>query len=189
MKTYNILIILAVIVLILLVFSNYVNMAANNIPVVIQTPSFLTPVFQEVGPTPCPFPFGCGGKGRPGRGGWFPMSIGRGRGRGGGDDRGQALDAALIEGRERRVGVELRRALRRRPRRGAAAEGSQDAVDVEEDERLVCGGWLRFPALWFLLLGHSSLSYERTVLLRSAQQCSDSSALSRVPSAQRQRHR
>ena len=84
MKTYNILIILAVIVLILLVFSNYVNMAANNIPVVIQTPSFLTPVFQEVGPTPCPFPFGCGGKGRPGRGGWFPMPIGGGgRGRGG----------------------------------------------------------------------------------------------------------
>ena len=68
-------------------------------------------------------------------------------------DRGQALRALLVERRERRVGVELRGALRRRPRRGAAAEGREDAVDVEEDERLVCG-LLRFLALWFLLLGH-----------------------------------
>jgi len=89
MKTYSILIILAFIVLILLVFSNYANMAANNIPVVIQTPSFLTPMFQEFGPDPCPFPFGCGGKIRPGRKGWFPATIGRGRGHGRGRGRGR----------------------------------------------------------------------------------------------------
>lgn len=90
MKTYSVLIILAFIVLMLLVFSNYANMAANNIPVVIQTPSFLTPMFQEFGPDPCPFPFGCGGKIRPGRKGWFPATIGRGRGRGAGRGGGGA---------------------------------------------------------------------------------------------------
>jgi hypothetical protein len=90
MNTYNILIILALVVLILLLFSNY-NPATGNIPIVMETPGFLTPSFQQVGPSPCPFPFGCGGKVRPGRGGWFPMPIGgggRGGGRGGGAGRG-----------------------------------------------------------------------------------------------------
>ena len=30
-------------------------------------------------------------------------------------------------------------------------KGARTPVDVEEDERLFCGGWLRFLALWFLL--------------------------------------
>lgn len=99
MKTYSVLIILAFIVLMLLVFSNYANMAANNIPVVIQTPSFLTPMFQELGPDPCPFPFGCGGKIRPGRKGWFPATIGRGRGRGRGGGAGRGGGGAGRGGR------------------------------------------------------------------------------------------
>ena len=49
MNTYNILIILALVVLILLLFSNY-NPATGNIPIVMETPDFLTPSFQQVGP-------------------------------------------------------------------------------------------------------------------------------------------
>ena len=88
MKTENILIILALVVVILLVFSNFSG--STPTPIEFQTPAFLTPMFQQVGPMPCPFPFGCGGKGRPGRGGWFPMPIpgGRGGGRGGRGGRG-----------------------------------------------------------------------------------------------------
>ena len=83
MKTENILIIVALFVVILLLFSNF-SVETPTAPIVFQTPSFLSNSFDD-GPQPCPFPFGCGGKGRPGRGGWFPRSIiGGGRRMGGG---------------------------------------------------------------------------------------------------------
>ena len=82
MKTENILIIVALFVVILLLFSNF-SVETPTAPIVFQTPSFLSNSFDD-GPQPCPFPFGCGGKGRPGRGGWFPRSIiGGGRRMGG----------------------------------------------------------------------------------------------------------
>uniref|UniRef100_A0A6C0EMD4 Uncharacterized protein n=1 Tax=viral metagenome TaxID=1070528 RepID=A0A6C0EMD4_9ZZZZ len=86
MKTENILIILALVVVILLLFSNF--SVTKPTPIVFQTPSFLSNSFDD-GPQPCPFPFGCSGKGRPGRGGWFPRSIiGGGRRMGGRGGRG-----------------------------------------------------------------------------------------------------
>jgi len=86
MKTENILIILALVVVILLLFSNF--SVTKPTPIVFQTPAFLSPYIGD-GPRPCPFPFGCGGKGRPGRRGWFPMSISGGRGGRGRGGRGR----------------------------------------------------------------------------------------------------
>ena len=79
MKSENSLMILALFVAILLLFSNF-SATTPTAPIVFQTPSFLSP---SIGPNPCPFPFGCGGKERPGRGGWFPMPIRGGKAHGG----------------------------------------------------------------------------------------------------------
>lgn len=74
MKTENILLVLAIIIIILFIFSIFRDFV-TPIPIIVQNPPVLTRPMYERGPRPCPFPFGCGRKSRPGRGGWFPTSL------------------------------------------------------------------------------------------------------------------
>lgn len=78
MKTENILLILAIIIIILFLINISRHFLVPS-PIIVQNPPVLTqPIINRVygrSPKPCPFPFGCGGKNRPGRGGWFPKKF------------------------------------------------------------------------------------------------------------------